>query len=173
MCTFFQAIFSSRPTFSKSVDLEALLHPIGFEIEFFGHGYMKLESEELAIEFLAPEIGRPRDTPLPLPAIKLNAQPLRHLQMLWRQPIALTVSGIRIHLPHPADYALQKLIIAEKRKNPDKAAKDRQGAFVVLDALIENGELSELHNAVENLSRETLKTVVTEFAKSGRQNILV
>lgn len=69
-------------------------------------------------------------------------------------------------------YALQKLIIAEKRKNPDKAAKDRHSAFVVLDALIENGESSELRHAVENLSRKTLKTVVAEFAKAGRQNIL-
>lgn len=166
-------LVNARPRFSGSVDLEELLRPIGFEIEFFGRqGCMKLESEELAIEFLVPEIGRPHDKPLPLPALKLNAQPLRHLDILWRDPIGVEISGIHLRLPHPADYLLQKLVIAGRRKSSDKAEKDRQGAFAVLDAVIENGELPKLRKAANSLSKKELKTVVSELEKAGRENIL-
>ena len=160
-----------RPKFPKSVDLEELLKPIGFEIEFFGKGYMKLESEELAIEFLVPEVGRPRNKPLPLPKIGLNAQPLKHLEMLWRNPIKIAVFGISMRLPHPVDYLIQKLIIAERRKKSDKSEKDRQSATTVLDAIINNDELSEFHKAIKNLSKKELKTVTSELRQLGRESI--
>lgn len=161
-----------RPKFPRSVDLEELLKPIGFELEFFGQGYMKLESEELAIEFLVPEIGRPRDAPLPLPAIGLNAQPLRHLDMLWRNPIKIKLSEVVISLPHPVDYLLQKLIIAGRRKKSDRAEKDRQSAAAVLDAIIDNDELPELHKAMKCLSKKELKTITAELQQIGRERVL-
>lgn len=163
----------TRPKFSKNVDLEELLRPIGFEAEFFGSGYIKLESEELAIEFLVPEVGRPSEKPLPLPALKLNAQPLRHLGMLWRNPVAVKISRICIRLPHPADYMLQKLVVAGMRKKSDKAEKDRQNAFVVFDAIVESDELPELHKAMEYLSHKERKAVVAEFKRAGRKDVLV
>lgn len=165
-------LVNTKPKFSRSVDLEELLKPAGFEIEFFGNGYMKLESEELAIEFLAPEVGRSSDKPLPLPALKLNAQPLRHLQILWRNPIRIAVSGISVRLPHPADYSLQKLVIAVNRKKSDKAEKDRQSAIAVLDAIIENGEMKEFNKAVKYLSKKELKTAIDELRKAGRESIV-
>ncbi|MBF0107451.1 MAG: hypothetical protein HQM16_19250 [Deltaproteobacteria bacterium] len=161
-----------RSKFSKSVDLEKLLEPLGFEIEFFGNGFMMLESEELAIEFLVPEIGRPKDGPMALPDIKLNAQPLRHLSILWRSPINITVSKIPVRLPHPVDYLLQKLVIAGLRKKSDKSEKDRQSAFEVLDAVIENGDLPELNKAVKCLSKKELKTVDKELRQAGRNRLL-
>lgn len=164
-------LVNTRPKFSKSVDLEELLKPIGFEIEFFGHGYMKLESEELAIEFLVPETGRPADKPLSLPALKLNAQPLRHLGILWRNPIKVAVSDITIRLPHPVDYLLQKFIIAGRRKKSDKAEKDRQSATAVLDAVIENGELPEFNKAIKQLSKKELKKVTEELSRAGRESV--
>lgn len=165
-------LVKTNPKFPKSVDLEELLKPIGFEIEFFGKGYMKLESEELAIEFLVPEVGRPSGRPLPLPAIKLNAQPIRHLTILWRNPIQITLSGVQVKLPHPVDYLLQKLVIAKERKKADKAEKDRQSAFAVLDAIIENGELPEFHRAIKSLSKKELKTVSLELEKSNLKDVL-
>ena len=162
-----------RPRFPKSVDLEELLRPVGFEIEFLGNGQMKLESEELIVEFLAPELGRSADKPLSLPTIKFNAQPLRHLGILWRNPIMVMVSGLSIRLPHPVDYLLQKLVIAGRRKESDKTEKDRKSAFSVLDAVIENDELSELSHGMKYLSKKELKTVAEEFRRAGRESILL
>jgi len=165
-------LVNARPKFKGNVDLEEILRPLGFEVEFFGKGYMKLESEELSIEFLAPEFGRSHEKPLPLPALKLNAQPLRHLDLLWRNPITVKTANISLKLPHPVDYALQKLVIVGKRKKAEKAEKDRQSAFAVLDAVIENDELAELKRAIKNLSKKDMKTVVTEFKRAGRKDLL-
>lgn len=165
-------LVNTRLKFSKSVDLEELLKPLGFEIEFFGNGYMKLESEELVVEFLVPEIGRSSDKPLSLPALKVNAQPLRHLDMLWRNPIRIAISGISVRLPHPVDYLLQKLVIAGRRKKSDKSEKDRQSAFAVLDAVVENDELPEFHKAIKYLSKKEFKTVISELEQAGRKGVL-
>jgi len=156
-----------RPRFSKQIDLEEVLSSLGFEIEFFGKGYMKLESEELIIEFLIPEVGPNKEKPVPLPDLKLNAQPLRHLSHLWRDPIEVTTSGITIRLPHPADYAIHKLIIAGKRTGKDKAEKDRASAFEVIQALIDKGEQAAIEASLEYLSRSELKAAKEELKQAG------
>lgn len=82
------------------------------------------------------------------------------------------VSDIPIRLPHPVDYFFQKLIIAGQRKKLDKAEKDRQSALSVLEAIIDNGELSEFHKAIRYLSKKELKIVTEELRRAGRESIL-
>lgn len=159
---------STRPRFSKHVDLEHLLKPFGFDIEFFGEGVMKLESEELMIEFLVPEVGPHRDKPTKLAELNFNAQPMRHMSMLWRDPIDVVVSDIHISLPHPADFCIQKLIASSKRKRDEKAIKDRETALEVFDALIEKGEKNTIHSSINNLSKSEKKIVLSELNKVER-----
>jgi hypothetical protein len=161
-----------KPVFSQDVDIEKILKPLGFEVSFFGKGFMKLESDELILEFLIPEVGRPTDKPVPLKALKFNAQPLRHLSMLWRKPIAISLSGITCQLPHPADYCLQKLITATNRKSHDKQAKDRQAAEYLIQALIEAGDLKEIHTAYNNLTIKQKKYVNKELSKIDQGDLL-
>jgi hypothetical protein len=158
-----------RPRFKSKVDLEELFTPLGFEIEFYGKGYMKLESEELALEFLIPEVGPHREKPHDVPALKFNAQPLRHISSLWRSPVTVNVDGIDVTLPHPADFCVQKLIIAGKRKGAsgEKAEKDRQTAFEVLDALLKGNGLRGLKKAIERISASERKSVLSELAAAG------
>jgi len=152
-------LVKNRPRFPKEIDIEDLLKPLGFDIEFFGKGYMKLESDELLLEFIVHEAGRPTDKPFPLRQLKFNAQPLRHMAILWRNPISVNIKGAACHLPHPADYAMQKLITAATRKKKDKVEKDRQSALLIIDALIARGELAELKIAHQNLSKKEQKYV--------------
>lgn len=161
-----------RPRFPKNNDFENLLSPLGFEIEFFGKGFMKLESEDLLIEFIAPEVGPHKENAIELPELNFNAQPMRHMAMLWRNPIEIIAYGISIHLPHPSDFCFQKLIASSKRKRNQKAEKDRLTALEVFDALIEKGEVQSLHKALNNLSRNEKKIAISELRKSGRDNVL-
>jgi len=156
----------TRPSFPKEVDFEELLSPLGFEVEFFGKGYMKLESEELMLEFLTPEVGRPTEKPVPLVELKFNAQPLRHLSILWRDPIQVSLDDINIHLPHPADYMLQKLLSSSNRKNNDKAAKDREMSFEVFRALLQKDEKQVILSSFNNLSKAE-KKIVKELLKNS------
>lgn len=158
-----------RARFPRTTDITKLFTDLGFETEFLGNGCMRLESPELFLEFLIPEVGPPKEKPYALPQLKFNAQPLRHLQMLWRDPIVIDLSGVAVHLPHPADYALHKFIIWSERTKAEKKTKDRESAFLVLDALIEKGDLSHLKLAFENLTPKEKKRVLTTIETSGRQ----
>jgi hypothetical protein len=59
--------------------------------------------------------GPDSDTPRMLPALKTNAQPLRFLDFLIRDPapaVVLHGSGIYVHVPAPERYAVHKLILS-------------------------------------------------------------
>lgn len=150
-----------RYRFPKQVDLADLMADLGFEVGFTGNsGYMNLENEELILEFLVPEAGPTTDKPYPLPDLKFNAQPLRHLAMLWRDPIAVETSGFEVKIPHPADYCLHKLIIFSRRKTADKKEKDLHSALQVLDALLEKEGEKNLKKAFAPLSKNEQKEII-------------
>lgn len=158
----------SRPAhFRKRIDVQELLSDLDFEIVHSNNGYMKLENAELILEFLIPEIGAGRDKPFPLPDLNFNAQPLRHLAMLWRDPVKLVVNGIKIQLPHPADYCLHKLIIQARRATDEKREKDLASAFEVLEYLLKE-ELSEaIFMAFQNLFPREKKAALKALAARG------
>jgi hypothetical protein len=54
------------------------------------------------------------------PSLGINAQPLRYLDLLLQDTIAVDFQGIELCLPHPIRFALHKLIIAGRRHS-DKA----------------------------------------------------
>jgi hypothetical protein len=115
-------LIPARHKFKRKLDLENVLKPLGFEIEFFAEGYMKLESEDLSIEFLTPEIGRSRTGPFRSPS-KTQRATLKAPSLLMRNPVMVKIGSVLVRLPHPADYALQKLIISGQRKRSAKAER--------------------------------------------------
>ena len=157
--------------FPKKLDLEALLSDLGFEVEHSREGYMRLESAELILEMLIPETGAGRDKPYPLPEIKFNAQPLRHLAMLWREPINIEIEGISFRIPHPADYCIQKLIIQEKRKDKEKKEKDLESAFSVLEILLQENQTKLIFEVFQKCSRNEKKVVLDILIKRGHEEL--
>ncbi len=126
-------------TIEANTDVAELLKDLGFIVGFTGSkGYIRLEHPELIIEFLVPEIGRPMNRPYKLPQLHLNAQPLRYLELLSANTIKCKINSTTITLPHPANFALQKLLILPNRKNPAKRQKDKDAAINVLNALLKN-----------------------------------
>lgn len=124
--------------FKKKIDLYNLLEDLGFVIGFRGEqGYMRLEHPDLAIEFLVPEKGRGSNRPFELPYLGFNAQQLRYLQLLSKDTIRIEKEGISVRLPHPALFALHKLIVAGLRKSKDKSEKDRESAIQIIRVIIE------------------------------------
>ncbi len=118
-----------------------LLKDLGFVVGFDApQGYIRLVHPGLIVEFLTIEKGRPSDKPYPLPQLGVNAQPLRFLEILARDTITAKVEDFSVTLPHPANFALHKLLISQRRPNRQKEEKDRDAAVRILDALISKGE---------------------------------
>jgi hypothetical protein len=93
----------------------------------------------LRVDFLTPNRGRETEQPQSLPALRTDAQPLRFLDFLIRDPepaVLLHDGGILVSVPAPQRYALHKLIVARRRHEDAKRDKDRLQAQALLDALV-------------------------------------
>lgn len=94
------------------------------------------------VDVLSPNTGPDNDDPVRLPALKVDAQPLRFLDFLLyeeEKAVALHNAGILVNVPAPERYALHKLIISrqriETRESQDKARKDLRQASELIQAL--------------------------------------
>lgn len=149
---------------SARVDIPKLLEPLGFMLTFKGRqGYHQLSHPDLIVEFLVPEKGRPALKPVKLKAYGINAQALRYLSILAAYLIVVRYQGIDVKVPHPATFALHKLIIAGRRKEREKRAKDVDAAAMLLGALMREGE--------EGKIRDTYSTYLGSWQKTVIKNI--
>jgi len=154
------------------VDIPELLKDLGFVIGFSGsRGYIRLEHPDLIIEFLVPEKGRGLDRPYSLPRLGLNAQTLRFLDLLTQNTIHCKVEGIRVTLPHPANFSFQKLIISHRRTKKEKIAKDREIALAILKALIDNGDQHVIKDVFGSISQKWQKKIIRELEEAEEKNL--
>ena len=93
----------------------------------------------IRVDFLTPNEGPDTDAPTALPALGTDAQPLRFLDFLIRDPepaVLLHGAGIYVQAPAPQRYAVHKLIVARRRaEGAAKRNKDVLQAQALLDVL--------------------------------------
>lgn len=157
----------------QKVDIPDLLKDLGFITTFHGtQGYIKLDHPDLTLEFLVPERGRGLDKPYSLPQLGLNAVALRFLEFLSSETIRVKVENFSLHLPHPANFALHKLIIFQRRTKKDKAIKDRGVAIDILKALIKRDEVNLVQKAFNSVSIKWQAKIVKGLKEAGEKEIL-
>ena len=93
----------------------------------------------LRVDFLTPNRGRETDRLQTLPALGTDAQPMRFLDYLIRDPQPAAIlhgPGIYVHVPAPERFAVHKLIVARRRnQGTAKADKDLTQAEALLRPL--------------------------------------
>lgn len=155
------------------VNVPELLGDLGFIIIYKGNkGYMKLEHPDLLLEFLVLERGRGADKPFPLPKLGINAEALRFLNFLSLNTVKVKVEDFYVTLPHPANFALHKLIISQRRLKADKAAKDRNIAIEILKALRGKGESDVVRRVFNSIPKKWQARVMKGLSKSEDKDIL-
>jgi hypothetical protein len=96
-------------------------------------------SVPVRVGFLTPNRGPDTDVPAKLPALRTDAQRLRFLDYLIRDPepaVVLHKGGIHVEVPAPQRYALHKLIVAQRRQmGTAKREKDLRQAQMLLEIL--------------------------------------
>ncbi len=161
-------LIDSVKKIKQKVNIPEMLDDLGFRMTFHGNeGYIKLSHPNLIIEFLTPERGRGTEEPVSLPTLGINATALRFLNFLSENTIKVSLEDFKVTLPHPARFALHKLIVAQRRKNKDKALKDNMMALEILNDLMEVGEKESIRSAYRDLNTPWQKRVITglEFLK--------
>lgn len=95
----------------------------------------------IRVDFLTPNEGPDTGAPAKLPALGTDAQQLRFLDFLIREPEAAAVlhgEGIYVQVPSPQRYAVHKLIVARRRKLGEvKSDKDVRQAEALLGVLVQ------------------------------------
>jgi hypothetical protein len=110
----------------KEVDVPAVLKALDFRENVDPDDkVVKYLHPELELELLAPMTGPKDNRPVPVPRLKTSAQKLRFLDVLGDNVLVVTYKGMKVKVPEPAAYVLQKLLIQDKRK-PEKKAKDME-----------------------------------------------
>ncbi len=93
----------------------------------------------LGVDFLTPKEGPDTDAPQRLPALQTDAEPLRFLDYLIREPepaVVLHDAGVYVLVPAPERYAVHKLIVSRRRRTgAAKQEKDIQQSAALLDLL--------------------------------------
>lgn len=157
----------------RYVNIPELLKDLGFVTIFKGvEGYIKLDHPELILEFLVPERGRGIDKPYPLPKLGINATTLRFLNFLSSNTIKVKVETFYLDLPHPANFALHKLIIFQRRVKEEKAIKDRNAAINILQALINKGESGVIIQVFNSIPQKWQKKIIKGLQKINEKAIL-
>ncbi len=155
------------------VNIAELLKDLGFVIGFTGsEGYIRLEHPELIIEFLVPERGRATNKPYPLPQLGLNAQALRFLDFLNQNTIQCSLDSMKITLPHPANFALHKLLVMGRRPKAEKKAKDKDAAIRILNALIDSEQIDSIKKAFEAMPKRWQNIVRKQLTEITDKNVL-
>lgn len=164
-------LIATPPKFTKEVDVAQLLKDLGFLPDIIGQGLVRMSHPDLLIDFLVPEKGRGSDKPFPLKALGINAQPIRFLNLLLEKKVTVRVGGIAVTMPHPLNFALQKLIISNRRKNPDKKEKDRRQAVEALRAVIRRGEGADVKKSFESQPPKWRKAVLQALAATDAEDL--
>jgi len=123
-----------------------------------------IHKKEMHVDILTPMIGKPVDRPILVHSLNTYAQPLRFLDYLFESVVPAVViynAGILINVPHPARFALHKLVISQRRiniKNNLKAKKDIKQASALLHVLSEDrpGDISLAWDAATKMPEKFL-----------------
>ena len=84
----------------------------------------------------------------------------------------MKVEDFYVTMPHPANFALHKLIIFQRRIKKDKAVKDRNVAIEILKSLIAKGESSIIKNVFDSIPKKWQARVVRGLDKTEDKDIL-
>jgi hypothetical protein len=131
------------------------------------------------VDVLTPMRGKESSRPIFLKRLGVYAEPLRFLDYLLedsQQCVLLAKSGILVHVPNPARYALHKLVVAERRPTTwaTKARKDIDQAAQIIQVLVEDrpGELISALEAAKNYHQKFYQTLEKGMERlPGLQNI--
>ncbi|PIV52732.1 MAG: hypothetical protein COY53_02005 [Elusimicrobia bacterium CG_4_10_14_0_8_um_filter_37_32] len=141
----------------KHLNLIAELEKLGFQHSFNSSGSIYLWNSELKIEFIAPKKGEGLEKTINIKNLSVKAIPLRFVDILFIEPIQVNDNGVKILIPNPASFCLQKIIVAFRRKNLAKKLKDLEQAI----------------RTFEIVDKEKLKYIYSSFPKKWQKKIIV
>jgi len=157
---------------SKRVDMSELLDDLGFVMGHRGaEGFAILQHPELLVEFLVPERGRGTTRAVDLPLLGMNAQSLRFMDIPMMALIEATLHDVTVRLPHPACFGLHKLLVAPRRKTPERRDRDADIGAHILELLLTKGETLTVQSIFSQFPASWRKVIAAELKRIERTEL--
>ena len=86
-------------------------------------------------------------------------------------PMKIKVDDFTLTLPHPAAFALQKLIISWRRSKEEKKLKERQEGIRMLNLLVTKGETNTIISIFNTFPRKWKTSIVRALEVSDAMEL--
>lgn len=93
--------------------------------------------------------------------------------MLESGRLKLSFKGMSVPVPHPANFALHKLLISARRSESYKRENDRRQALKLIDDLIDNDDSDSLSSVFSSLSVRWQIAITAELSILDRRDIII
>lgn len=147
--------------FKPPVDIAGIMEETGFTIEHERtDGLMRFIHEDFKVEFITEAGAKGDEAVHRFKNLSITAQELHFMTIPIDYNIQVPFRDIVVRIPEPQAFALHKLIVSQRRTNPDKKLKDIAAAR----GLLEFFEDDESH-----LRR--LHEIFSEFPKGWKSKV--
>ena len=156
----------------KRINIIEILEREGFgtSIDYISGVFKFYKGKDLELEFLVREMGRGQSEPYEVPSFGIKAEGLRDTNILIDNINVIEVEDIKIIVPTPQAYLLQKIIINSKRKS--KAEKD----YFSIENLLENIKTSDIEfrklKQLFNILTKKQKIIIIKFLEDNLLELL-
>lgn len=149
--------------------MNELLKDLGFIMGHRGsEGFVILQHPELLVEFLVAERGRGATSAVDLPMLGVNAQPLRFMDIPMLKVMDARLHGVLVRVPHPACFALHKLLVAPRRRGKERRERDADTGAHVLDLLFAKCETLTVQSIYSQFPKSWRKVITEELTRIGK-----
>ena len=132
-------------------------------------GAVKFEYDGNVIEFLTPRRGDGRDPYPRINSLGLNAVEIKYMEILTHNVICVDykmgTNKVSVNIPHPAAYALHKMVYNKDRSKLEKRIKDIRAIVRVTDALLSSdtlrGSLPQIYSALSTKQQKAVQNFLT------------
>jgi hypothetical protein len=146
---------------APKVNVADIMEQNGFKVVMEGSsGLMKFIHEDFSFEFLTDTGAQADETVFLFKNLNLSTQQLHFLNIPLSYNLLTTFRDIPLRLPEPEAFALHKLIVSQRRRNPAKKERDIAAARGLLE-----------YFATKPLHRRRLRAIYEEFPKGWRKRV--
>lgn len=158
-----------RLKIESPINLHKIFEKRGFVTQMhYDSGFAKFIHRDLTFEFLTDAGAKADEKQLRFKDLNIVAQELHFMNIPLAHQKTVQYKEITLNIPEPEAFALHKLIISQRRGDPEKKAKDiatAKGMFLFFRG--KPHHIKKLHSLLESFPKGWRKKIIVALENTG------